>query len=134
MVKILILEHDKMDIELLRYELKKNSFECMSEVVQTKEQYVQALGRFQPEIILADYNLPSFDAAGAFQIKQAVLPEVPFIIVSGAIGEENAVALIKTGVTDYVSKDKLYSVVPKIERALQETNDRHERAKAEQRL
>jgi len=134
MVKILILEHDPVDIDLLRYELKKNQFDYAAEVAQTKEQYEAALDRFHPQIILADYNLPSFGAPEAFQLKQRILPEVPFIIVSGAIGEENAVQLIKNGVTDYVPKDKLFTMVPKINRALQESTDRREKIEAEKKL
>ena len=134
MVKILILEHDPMDLDLLRYELKKNRFEYESTVAQSKEEFVNALSDFKPDIILADYNLPSFDAPSAFRIKQKMLPETPFIIVSGAIGEENAVQLIKNGVTDYVPKDKLFTIVPKINRALQESRDRREKIEAEQRL
>ncbi|HVS97219.1 MAG TPA: ATP-binding protein [Puia sp.] len=134
MVKVLIVEHDVIDVELLEYELKKNQFECTAEVAQTEEEYALALESFRPDIVLADYNLPVFDAETAFRMKQELLPEIPFIIVSGAIGEENAVALIKKGVTDFVSKDKLYTIVPKINRALQETRERRERLEAEKRL
>src|SRR5581483_2753288 len=105
MVKLLILEHDAIDVEMLEYELKKNQFEYLAEIAQTKKEYETALFRFRPDLILADYNLPTFDAPTAFRIKQKALPDVPFIIVSGAIGEENAVQLIKNGVTDYVPKD-----------------------------
>src|SRR6185437_9566424 len=134
MVKVLVLEHDIMDVELLTYELKKNRFEFELEVAQTKEEYAAALVRFGPGIILADYNLPSFDAEQAFRMKQERLPDTPFIIVSGAIGEENAVELIKKGVTDFVPKDKLFTIVPKMNRALQETKERRERLEAERRL
>lgn len=134
MVKILLLEHDVMDVELLTYELKKNRFECELEVAQTEDEYAAALERFGPEIILADYNLPAFDAESAFRMKQEVVPDVPFIIVSGAIGEENAVALIKKGVTDFVPKDKLFTLAQKMTRALQEAKERRERVEAEKRL
>jgi signal transduction histidine kinase len=134
MVKVLILEHDVTDLDLLRYELRKNHFDYAGKVVQTKDQFEEALDMFRPEIILADYNLPSFDAPTAFQIKERVLPGVPFIIVSGAIGEENAVDLIKRGVTDYVPKDKLFTIFPKINRALKEVKDRKEKKIAEEKL
>ncbi|HEV8282888.1 MAG TPA: PAS domain-containing protein [Chitinophagaceae bacterium] len=133
-VKILILEHDASDVELLQYELKKNSFEYTSQVVEDREGFEHALLYFNPEIILSDYSLPSFDAVAAFNIKQKILPDVPFIIVSGTIGEENAVELIRSGVTDYVLKDKLFTINPKIKRALNESREHHEKIAAERRL
>lgn len=134
MVKILIIEDDPMDLDLLMYELRKNEFENQHTVVQSKADFEAALTDFKPDIILCDYNLPAFDAPNAFWIKQRVRPETPFIIVSGAIGEENAVGLIKNGVTDYVPKDKLFSIVPKINRALQESSDRREKLEVKRRL
>ena len=134
MVKILILEDDPMDIDLLEHELRKNEFEYERTVVQSKSDYEAALANFKPDIILSDYNLPSFDAQRAFWIKQHVDADLPFIIVSGAIGEENAVELIKNGVTDYVPKDKLFTIVPKIQRALQECSDRREKLEVKRRL
>lgn len=134
MVKILIVEDDPMDIDLLQYELRKNEFEYSHTVVQSKKDFEAALVNFRPDIILSDYNLPSFDGQRAFWAKQHINPDIPFIIVSGAIGEENAVELIKNGVTDYVSKDKLFSIVPKINRALQESSDRREKLEVKRRL
>jgi len=134
MVKVLIVEHDPEDIDLLHYELRKNDFQYEARQVETKEQFEEALELFRPEIILSDFNLPSFDAQMAFQIKERILPGVPFIIISGAIGEENAVEQIKLGVTDYVSKDKIFTIYPKITRALKEVKDRMEKKNAEQKL
>jgi signal transduction histidine kinase len=134
MVKILIIEDDPMDIDLLEYELRKNELEYKHTVVQCKADFEAALTNFKPDIILSDYNLPAFDAQRAFWVKQRVNPDLPFIIVSGAIGEENAVELIKNGVTDYVPKDKLFTIVPKINRALQESSDRREKLEVKRRL
>lgn len=122
--RILILEHSQEDIELLQYELKKGGFNYVSEIVETRETFSQALTNFQPEIVLSDYSLPTFDGVSAYQIKEQLRPDIPFIIVSGTIGEENAVELIKKGVTDYVLKDKLFTIIPKIKRALKETSER----------
>lgn len=133
-IKLLILEHDENDLELLLYELKKGALDCEPKIVSTKEQFTQALTDFVPDIILSDYSLPGFDGVAAFELRQQVCPEVPFIIVSGTIGEENAVDLIKNGVTDYAIKDKLFTVIPKIERALKESNERCEKLVAEQNL
>lgn len=133
-IKVLILEHDENDLELLLYELKKSALDFISKIVETKEQFTNALNDFCPDIILSDYSLPGFDGVTAFNIKQQICPEVPFIIVSGTIGEENAVELIRNGVTDYSLKDKLFTVIPKIKRAIKETNERREKAAAEQNL
>ena len=133
-IKLLILEHDENDLELLLYELKKSDLELAPKIVGTKEQFTQALADFCPDVILSDYSLPGFDGITAFRIKQEICPHVPFIIVSGTIGEENAVELIKNGVTDYSIKDKLFTVIPKIKRAIKEANERHEKQVVEQTL
>jgi PAS domain S-box-containing protein len=133
-VRILILEHDPNDLELLQYELKKGSLLYIYSVVQTREEFEKALNRFKPEIILSDYSLPTFDGATAFRIKEEMAPDIPFIIVSGTIGEENAVELIKTGVTDYILKDKLFTVHTKISRALREAKEYREKITAEEQL
>jgi PAS domain S-box-containing protein len=133
-IKVLILEHDPNDLELLQYELKKGSLEYESIIAQTKESFEEALHNFYPDIILSDYNLPNFDGLSAFRIRQALAPQTPFIIVSGTIGDEKAVELIKTGVTDYVLKEKMYQIVPKIYRALREASERQHKIMAEQQL
>jgi PAS domain S-box-containing protein len=127
--KALILEHDANDIELLQYELKKHFPNHESKAVQNENHYVEALTGYMPDIILSDFSLPSFDGVSAYHIKQEQLPNTPFILVSGTIGEEKAVELIKDGVTDYVLKDKLYSLPSKVIRAL---NEKEERIKKEQ--
>ena len=133
-VRILILEHEPDDIELLQYELKKGGLHYSSEVVQERETFTQALKDFKPDIVLSDYALPDFDGASAFYIKKDISPGTPFIIVSGTIGEENAVELIKAGVTDYLLKEKLFMVVPKIDRALKESREHREKKAQEEQL
>jgi signal transduction histidine kinase len=126
-VRILILEHEPDDIELLQYELKKGGLQYSSQVVQQRRSFEEALRDFKPDIVLSDYVLPDFDGASAFYSTKAIAPDTPFIIVSGTIGEENAVELIKAGVTDYVLKDKLFTVVTKIARALKESREHREK-------
>lgn len=133
-VKILILEHEPADIELLQYELKKGGLQYSSTIVQDRENYEKALRDFKPDIVLSDYALPQFDGAAAFYIKKEITPDTPFIIVSGTIGEENAVELIKAGVTDYVLKDKLFTIVTKIDRALKESREYRAKKDQEERL
>ncbi|MBO9205152.1 MULTISPECIES: hybrid sensor histidine kinase/response regulator [Niastella] len=133
-IKLLILEHDENDLELLLYELKKGELDFDPRIVGTKEGFIAALNSFEPDVILSDYSLPGFDGISAFHFKQQICPDVPFIIVSGTIGEENAVELIRNGVTDYSIKDKLFTVIPKIKRAIKEANERREKVLAEQNL
>lgn len=133
-LKILIVEDNQSDAELLLYELKKSGLVFSSKVVQTCETYEKALENIRPDIILSDYSLPAFDGVTAFRIKQEKAPDIPFIIVSGTIGEENAVELIKSGVTDYVIKDKLFSLTQKITRALKDSEDRRARSIADEKL
>jgi PAS domain S-box-containing protein len=133
-IRILIAEHDPVDLELLHYELQAGKIIYESEVVQNEQDYINALKNFIPDIILADYTFPSFDGCGAFKIKEKIAPGIPFIIVSGTIGEEKSVELIKTGVTDCVLKDKLFTLITKVERALKEAKERKEKKTAEREL
>ena len=126
-LKILILEDNQNDADLLHRELKKSGLNFTSQIVQTRKSFEDALEHFSPDIILSDYALPAFDAVMAFGIKQNKSPHIPFIIVSGIIGEENAVELIKNGVTDYTPKNKLFTLPPKIKRALKEAAERKEK-------
>ena len=133
-LKILIVEDNETDADLLRRELKKSGLHFTSKIVETRQDYEYSLENFNPDIILSDYSLPAFDAATAFRIKQNRSPHIPFIIVSGIIGEENAVELIKIGVTDYSPKDKLFALIPKISRALKEAEERKEKKIIDEKL
>ena len=133
-LKILILEDTISDADLLIWELKKSGIDFIFEVVQNRETFLNALNEFNPDIILSDFSLPSFDGFNAFQIKEKEKPYIPFIIVSGVIGEEKAVELIKNGVTDYVQKDKLFTLNQKIERALKEVEEKNEKKIAEEKI
>lgn len=126
-IRILFIEDNPDDLELLSYELTRNGIPHTACVVQTKEDYERELINFNPQVILSDYTLPSFNGLSAYQIKQNILPDIPFIIVSGTIGDENAVALIRNGITDYVLKENIYQVPLKITRALKEAAERKEK-------
>jgi len=133
-IKILFVEHDEHDLELIHYELKKGAIVFESAIVQTEHDFEHALISFLPDIILSDYTLPSFDGASALSIKQKTDPALPFILVSSTIGEENAVNLIKSGLTDCVQKDRLYTLVPKFNRALEDANERREKKRMQEQL
>lgn len=133
-LNILIVEDNQFDADLILRELKRSKLKSNFKVVKTSKEFEDALNSFKPQIVLSDYSLPSFDGVAAFKIKQTVSPLIPFIIVSGVIGEENAVALIKSGVTDFVSKDKLFTLSQKISRALKETKEAEERKSIAEQL
>ena len=103
-------------------------------VVTGRADFQAALARDAFDIILADYNLPAFDGTAALEMSRAKRPEIPFIFVTGALGEERAVTLLKSGATDYVLKDRLWRLAPAIERALAESGEHARRTRAEEAL
>lgn len=133
-IKILLLEDNHADADLLLYALKKSELNFLFEHVDTKEKFENALVAFQPDIILSDYNLPSINGIEAFNIKQSKCPDLPFIIVSGTIGEENAVELIKIGITDYAIKGELVSLSQKIIRGLKDAKALSEKKISDKKL
>ena len=132
-LNILILEDNPDDAELVIAELEKEGYIINWDRVDTQEDFAKSL-RTTPDLILADYKLPSFNALDALKIKQEISPAIPLIIISGTIGEEVAVECIKAGATDYVLKDRLYRLCPVIERALKEAEEDKERKQAEEEL
>ena len=128
---LLILEDNPADAELAVRELEKEGFVVKWRLVETEEAFREVLNQ-SPEIILADYKLLSFDGLSALKINQEISPDIPFIIISGAIGEELATECIRTGATDYVLKDKLFRLGPVIKRALKEAEELRERKQAEE--
>lgn len=133
-IKILILEDNKNDAELLLRALKKAELNFSYKHVDTKEQFEKSIENFKPDIILSDYSLPSFDGLEAFDIKQSKCPDIPFIIVSGTIGEENVVELMKIGITDYAIKGELFSLAQKIIRGLKDAKALCEKRISDKRL
>jgi len=132
--KILIIEDNQSDADLLQRELKKSGMHFSFEIVETRESFENALENFSPDIILSDYSLPTFDGVTAFHIKQKISPDIPFIIVSGSIGEERSVELIKSGITDYALKDKLFSLPSKINRALKDAEEKRKKRNTDDEL
>lgn len=130
-LRILILEDVPADAELMEHELRKAGIEFSSRRVDTKDDFIKGLEDFSPDIILADYKLPAFDGLSALEIAKEKLPDLPFIFVTGAMGEEWAVESIKKGATDYVLKDRLYRLAPVVHRALEEADESMKRKEAE---
>jgi serine phosphatase RsbU (regulator of sigma subunit) len=134
-LRILLLEDSDLDAELLIRELKKREIFFVSQRVQTRIEFARGVAEFQPDLILADYKLPGFDGGQALAIARQTCPDVPVIIVSGAVGEETAVELLKDGATDFVLKDRLSGrLVPAIHRAMREVAERDARRQAESAL
>lgn len=103
-IKILILEDVITDLELVKNELTRNDINFTYLHVITKEEFISGLKDFKPDIILSDYTLPQFDGLAALKITKELSPTTPFIIVTGSINEETAVACIKSGAEDYIVK------------------------------
>jgi PAS domain S-box-containing protein len=122
-LRILILEDVPADAELEEHELRKAGLVFTSKVVATRKAFLQALDEFIPDLILSDYELPSFDGLEALRIAKEKCPDVPFILVTGKLGEEFVIETLKKGLTDYVLKGNLKRLVPVINRALEETVD-----------
>ena len=133
-LKILILEDVAFDAELIEYELRREKVKFLSKRVETKENFIKELGELKPDLILADHSLPKFDGLSALKIANKKCPYIPFLFVSGKIGEEFAVNALKEGATDYIFKNNLSKLVPAIQRALKECNEKVERLKAQKAL
>src|ERR1700733_14932256 len=123
-LRILMLEDWERDAELIREEMKNAGIECQVLLVQEKEPFCASLKTFRPDVILADYQLPSFIGETALILAQEHCPGVPLIFVSGAIGEEKAVELLKNGATDYVLKRRLQRLPFAVRRSLAEAGER----------
>jgi diguanylate cyclase (GGDEF)-like protein/PAS domain S-box-containing protein len=133
-IKILLVEDRVEDAEMLLREIRLRGLEVDSRRVDSKAEYAEALTAFAPDMILSDYTLPGFDGIDALQIARLRRPETPFIFVSGTIGEERAIQALKQGAVDYVLKDNRARLVPAIERALREADDRDARRWAQREL
>ena len=133
-LRILLLEDDSSDAELIQELLEADDFVCEVTRVQTRAEFLAALEDDEIDLILADYKLPSFDGLSALKLALSARPDLPFIFVSGTLGEEVAIEALKIGATDYVLKTRISRLVPSVQRALREARERAERKKAEEAL
>ena len=132
-LQILHLEDNPHDAALVHSMLKTGGIKCSITCVQNREEFLAALARGDIDLILSDFSLPAFDGLSALGIAQACCPDVPFILVSGTLGEERAIESLKGGATDYVLKERLARLVPAVQRALQEVKERVKRKLAEKK-
>jgi len=129
-LKILVLEDSPQDLELIVEQLDDAGYILDLDHVDNEHAFVTSLRNKSYDIILSDFRLPGFDAFGALQISMEYCPDVPFICVSGSIGEETAIELLKLGAVDYVLKDRNERLPFAVKRALDEANQKAEHKKA----
>ncbi len=133
-IRLLLLEDSQLDADLAGKYLKSAGVAFELTRVETREQFTDALGGKTFDMILADYSLPDFDGQQALEIAQKIARDVPFIFVSGTLGEEIAIDSLRCGATDYVLKKRLDRLAPAVTRALVESEDRRARREAEAAL
>jgi signal transduction histidine kinase/DNA-binding NarL/FixJ family response regulator len=131
---MLHLEDDPADAELVQERLVDAGLACRITQVQTRGEFETALCAGGTEIILADYRLPTYDGMSALRLSRELRSDIPFIFVSGAMGEEAAIAALTQGATDYVLKRNLSRLAPAVRRALKEARNLHERRQAQEAL
>jgi len=133
-LRLLHLEDDPIDGELIVTALIEGGIPCQSQRVDTRQAFVAALKEGRMNVILADYSVPGFDGMTALTLARQHCPDVPFLFVSATIGEELAIDTMLQGATDYVLKQRLGRLVPSVQRALRELDDRAERKRVEEAL
>src|SRR5262249_13730591 len=130
-VGILLLEDDPHDAGLIKELLEADHLNCRISRVQSRNEFLAALKSGEFDLILSDHKLPSFDGISALNLSLNIRPDLPFIFVSGTLGEEAAIEALKIGATDYVLKTRLSRLVPAVQRALGQASDRAARKRAE---
>ena len=131
-LRVLLIEDSPDDAFFIQQELRRGGFEPVSQRVDTEPDFTAALAAQTWDVVIADYSLPQFDAIVALRLLQKSGLDLPFIIVSGNIGEEVAVAAMKSGAHDYLLKDNLVRLVAAVERELRDARDRWERRRVEE--
>jgi len=133
-LRLLQLEDNTVDAQLIIATLNEGGIPCQSQIVDTRQAFVAAIKEGRMDLILADYSIPGFDGMTALILARQHCPNVPFLFVSATIGEELAIDAMHQGATDYVLKQGLGRLVPSVQRALRELDDRAERKRAEEAL
>ncbi|MEO5766380.1 MAG: PAS domain S-box protein [Casimicrobiaceae bacterium] len=133
-LRVLHLEDCPRDGEIVRHRLDADGLDCTILVVKDKGGFETALAKEPFELIISDYNLPGYDGLAALKQAQAVQPDVPVILISGTVLEEQAVNCLHIGATDYLLKERLGRLVPAVHRAVQEADRRRERKRVETAL
>jgi len=133
-LRILMLEDNPADAELIQFEIEEAKIAFTAKVVMTEKDFIHALQEFSPHIILSDYDLPGYTGALALFEARKRCPDVPFILVTGAISEDRAIDSLTGGAKDYVMKSRLHRLAPAVRRALAEAEEQKARKTAEEEL
>ncbi len=119
-IRVLLVEDLAVDAERALHQLGRAGLACTSHRVETEKSLIEALRDFKPDVILSDFSLPQFDGLSALNTAHRHAPHVPFIFVSGTIGEERAINALRAGAVDYVLKENLARLAPAVKRAISE--------------
>ena len=133
-IRILLTEDVAADAELEVRELRRAGLRFTHRVVDQEDSFERALREFIPDVILSDFSMPGFDGMAALALARELVPDTPFVFVSGTIGEEYAIRALKNGATDYVLKNNLVRLPAAVERALADSRARREKRRAEAEL
>jgi diguanylate cyclase (GGDEF)-like protein/PAS domain S-box-containing protein len=133
-LRILLLEDNPAEAELNERMLRKAGLEFISLRVDSEPAFIQSLAEFKPDLILADYNLPSYNGRAALDYVQQTFPDLPVIMVTGAIGEERAAELLRSGAKDYILKDRLARLPAATQRVIAEQKEIQFRRESEMKL
>src|SRR5438034_4207136 len=133
-LRILLAEDSESDSELIQRELKRGGLDFQSRRVQTEADFRRELDEFRPHLVISDFSMPQFNGRKALAIARESRGDIPFIFISGTIGENVAVDMMKAGADDYVMKNNLARLPPALERELREAEVRRARRFAEERL
>jgi two-component system, NarL family, sensor histidine kinase UhpB len=133
-IRVLLLEDNEADAELIQHAMRQANLSFTLTRVESESEFLTQLERHTPDVVLLDYSVPGFDGLKALTIAQQKQPDIPSIFVTGTLGEEVVIDMLKSGATDYVLKTHLSRLGPALERALREAKERVERKKAEERL
>ncbi len=129
-----MVEDEVRDATLVEHTLRGEGFDFCLKRVESKEDFLRELEQFHPSVILSDHGLPAFDGFTALSLAQKAAPDVPFIFVTGSLGEEMTIKALKSGAADFVLKHRLSTLPPAVHRALRQAEFRQQRKQAEEAL
>jgi len=129
-----MIEDEAKDAALVEHTLRREGFDFSFRWVGTQKKFLRELARFKPSVILSDHGLPDFDGFSALVLSQQKAPEIPFIFVTGSLGEEMAIKALRSGASDFVLKHQLTTLPSAVHRALRQVEFRTQRKRAEEAL
>jgi len=133
-IRVLILEDEQFDVELIKRQLSKGGLDFESINVDNRVDFIRQLEEYQPNIVLADYKLPQFTGMDALEIVKQNRSEMPFVIVTGSIGEDAAVECLKAGAWDYIIKERILRLAPAVKSALKAKEEKDKLSEAQKSL